>query len=493
LFRYDATIVFGRFLWTDCLKMDGGYASKRRRRRGGTNNVQGGGPPGPALHSNTVSPPSQTPPYGTGVSPPTLAPGHGAGRDASNVFPNAPYVPVGDLSIQAQLRQFLLHQPNRAATTTTVASAKFAHFQTISNIEREPHPSALAPECHTQVYHTVNRYNSKHVLLRRIVNASASAQTCAEVCEGYRHFRHPNLVPLHGIVHTTEFVLGYTDIIMEYRYVKGGARTLLDSFFGPEALDISEGVVWAIACQMVSLLRMFHEVDVAVRGVHLSKILYTDIGNRVVFSGLGLAELEAPTTQPVQEQMAADIHALGLTLLRLATRSDTATGIDVLQRTPTFSPGFVQFVATCLDGSAKIDELCRGLGERSAMELGHQLGHADFLLGECAKEVHNGRLMRLLVKLNFIYATTSDMTGDAEQFALRLFYNYVFNQVDESGRVRHDWGHVYFALNKLDTGSEDLIQLISTDNDSTLLVISYRDLRALLNKATEIVMPPIDA
>ena len=126
------------------------------------------------------------------------------------------------------------------------------------------------------------------------------------------------------------------------------------------------------------------------------------------------------------------------------------------------------------------------------MELGHQLGHADFLLGECAKEIHNGRLLKLLVKLNFVYASTNDLTSDAELFALRLLYTFMFHQEDDAGRPRHDWGHVFFCLNKLDVGSDDLVQLISMDSDSTLLVISYRDLRLLLDKALEAMIPKPD-
>jgi PAB-dependent poly(A)-specific ribonuclease subunit 3 len=337
------------------------------------------------------------------------------------------------------------------------------------------------------------------VLLRRIVNASTTPELCTQVCEQFRHFRHPNLVPLHSIGQTTEFVLGFTDVIAEYRYVKG-SKTLQEQFFAntdgpsPAATAVcTEALLWSIACQLLGLIRTFHEVGVPLRGLHLTKVLYLEVTGRVLFSGVGLLDLVAPTKEPVDKLMRQDISNLGYLLLRLASQNWNAVTIDAINPTEArLSPVLVGFIRGCLEGKHTADVMCRGLGERMAMELGQQLGHADFLMGECAKEVHNGRLLKLLVKLNFVHAATSDHTSDAELFALRLFHAYVFHQADESGRPRHDWGHVFFCLNKLDVGSEDLVQLISMDNDSTLLVISYRDLRTLLDKALDALVPKPD-
>jgi PAB-dependent poly(A)-specific ribonuclease subunit 3 len=154
----------------------------------------------------------------------------------------------------------------------------------------------------------------------------------------------------------------------------------------------------------------------------------------------------------------------------------------------------VHFITTCVEGNSKIEELCRGLGERLSMEVGQQLGHADFLMHECAKELHNGRLMKLLIKLNFAYAATADAATDpVDAFAIRSLFQHLFSQVDDKAQPKYDWGHVFYSLNKLDTGSEDVVQLIS-EGDLTLLVISWRDLRTLLERVVApMTAKPVDA
>jgi PAB-dependent poly(A)-specific ribonuclease subunit 3 len=424
------------------------------------------------------------------VSPPTV-PTPAAGRDASKVFPQAPYVPVSDLTIQQQLREQLMAQPVKKGVTV-VASSKFSHFLTISNLEHEAAPSALDPEFKTQSYHTVNRYNGKQVLLRRIVDPHIGPEICISVYESLRHFRHPNLVPLHGIIPTTDFILGHNDVIVEYRFIRG-AKTLAEAFITGE-FDVTEGLLWSVACQLTGLIRTFHEAGIALRGLHLTKLLYLNVGQRVMFAGAGLKDLMCggPTNKDALEKtLRADVISLGLILLKLATKNPQSFTLEQLQRQSTISPVLLHFITTCVEGNTKIEDLCRGLGERMAMEVGQQLGHADFLMAECGKEVHNGRIMKLLIKLNFAYAATSDMSAEPEQIALRLLFHHLFHQTDENSRPRYDWGHVFFALNKLDTKSEDVVQLIS-ENDGTLLVISYRDLRTLLDRVCTSLMPKPD-
>jgi PAB-dependent poly(A)-specific ribonuclease subunit 3 len=414
-------------------------------------------------------------------------------RDASKVFPMAPYMAVSNLTIQQQLREQLLAQPDKKGTTT-VGSAKFSHFLTISNLEAEPAPSSLDPEYSSQVYHTTNRYSGKQVVLRRLVDPKISPETCSAVFESLRHFRHPNLVPLDGVIYTTDFVLGHTDAIAEYRYHRG-AHTLTEAFFGEHPLtgqDVTEALLWSVACQLAGLIRTFHDAGVPLRGIHLTKLLYLPVGQRVLFAGAGLKDLMSggPVSKDnVEKAQRADVISLGLILLKLATRNPHGISLEPLQKLTTVSPVLLHFITTCVDGNVKIEDLCRGLGERMAMEVGHQLGTVDFLMQECAKEVHNGRMMKLLMKLNFAFA--ADMTPDPELIALRLLFQYLFHQVDENNAPRTDWGHVFFALNKLDTRSPDCVQLMS-ENDGTLLVISFADLRHLLDRAADALVPKPD-
>lgn len=69
-------------------------------------------------------------------------------------------------------------------------------------------------------------------------------------------------------------------------------------------------------------------------------------------------------------------------------------------------------------------------------------------------------------------------TGD--RYLIKLFRDFVFHQVDESGRPVTDLSHVLTQLNKLDSGVEEKLMLVSRDEGSCLIV-SYREVSFISN------------
>lgn len=464
------------------------------RRSGGGNRPGRRSQPQQSPHQSGVA-------FASGVSPPTIYRAENLPpNEPCNVFPSAPYTSASDLFMSQALRQQFQPAgaqpasvaPPKVLTVTTVASPKFSHYTSIVNIEPQGRESCCVSGATMQLYRTTNRFNGKHVVLRRVINSTTDPMDCAATFDKLRHFRHPNLVPLHSVTPTQEFVLGSNDVIVEYRLIRG-AKSLAEGLFAQaDQPSCTEALLWSIACQLVGLMRHLHEADVSLRCLHHSKLLYVEAGSRIYFSGLGLVDLCCPNAarESIDQQRTVDIRALGLVLLQLALRNLNATVADFvsLDRMPTISRTFLTLVDACLQAKIHVAELCRALGERLTMEVGHQQGIADLFLSECGKEVHNGRLMKLLMKLNFVIGGCNDLSNEwsdsGEKFPLRLFFNYLFNQVDENNRPRVDWGHVYHALNKLDSGSEDLVQLISMDgSNSYMFVVSYRDLKQLAEKA----------
>lgn len=408
-------------------------------------------------------------------------------------FPATPYTPVAGLFMSPSVRNAMTtpHSVSQKRAVTHVTSSKFSMYTTIYNLEPEPKPSVVVPKVRMQVYHTKARYTGKDILLRRLVNVPAKEEELNAIKESLRQYRHPNLVPLTNLFATEEFVMGSSDVIMEYRYITG-ARSLLDAFF-TDGRRATEGLLWSFTCQLVGLLRSFHETQIPLRGLHWSKIIYVETTGRFYYTGLGLADLlEAKNTSQQQQYllMKQDIQSLGIILFQLAScnLSVKLESFTHKQPLPGFSQSFWELIKTCLEGHADAAQLCHALGERMSMEVGHQEGHSDFLLAQCQKEMHNGRIMRLLVKLSFALESPADLheyTSENQRYALRLFNQFLFNQVDDQNRVNVDWGHVYHSLNKLDVGSDETIQLIGTDNSNTVLVVSYADLRAMLDNVFE--------
>lgn len=138
------------------------------------------------------------------------------------------------------------------------------------------------------------------------------------------------------------------------------------------------------------------------------------------------------------------------------------------------------------------------IGARFYTQLDAAQLRSDVLENELAKELENGRLFKLLVKLATInerpelnMEPTWAETGD--RYMLKLFRDYVFHQVAADGRPWLDMSHVVFCLNKLDTGSHDKICLMSRDEQS-VLVVSYAELRQCLETSFgELVQSTKDA
>ena len=87
---------------------------------------------------------------------------------------------------------------------------------------------------------------------------------------------------------------------------------------------------------------------------------------------------------------------------------------------------------------------------------------SDMLENELTKELENGRLFRLIVKLATINERPElnldpqwSETGD--RYMLKLFRDYVFHQVTADGRPYLDVAHVVACLNKLDVGAPDKV------------------------------------
>lgn len=127
------------------------------------------------------------------------------------------------------------------------------------------------------------------------------------------------------------------------------------------------------------------------------------------------------------------------------------------------------------------------IGARFYTQLDAAQMRSDVIETELAKEVENGRLFRLLVKLGtiserpeFHLDTSWSETGD--RYMLKLFRDYLFHQVTKDNRPWIDMAHVVQALNKLDAGVPEKICLMSRD-EQNILVVSYAELKQCLESS----------
>jgi PAB-dependent poly(A)-specific ribonuclease subunit 3 len=131
--------------------------------------------------------------------------------------------------------------------------------------------------------------------------------------------------------------------------------------------------------------------------------------------------------------------------------------------------------------SKTIDEFLRGISGHIITSFDSILHSEDTLTSELARELENGRIARLMMKLGTInerqeHEGDRNWSENGERYMLKLFRDYVFHQVDGSGNAIVDLGHLIRCLNRLDAGIDEKVLLTSRDEQTTF-VVTYKELK----------------
>jgi len=187
-----------------------------------------------------------------------------------------------------------------------------------------------------------------------------------------------------------------------------------------------------------------------------------------------------------------DLIYLGRLIVNLACKSNDgmanfAQSMELLSTT--YSDHLNELIITLCNkpntlSCPTIDDISALINLRMMDHLERLSSYNDVLEGELAKEIENGRLFRLLVKLGFInerpehdLSVSWSETGD--RYLVKLFRDFLFHQVYEDSSPVIDFGHVVECLNKLDVGVSENI-LLQSRNEKSMLIVSYKDLKKLI-------------
>ncbi|KAL6258818.1 hypothetical protein P5V15_010764 [Pogonomyrmex californicus] len=273
---------------------------------------------------------------------------------------------------------------------------------------------------------------------------------------------------------------------------------------------LPESVIWSYIIQLTAAFRVIHAAGLAYRCLDPTKVLLTS-RTRLRLSCVAIPDvvtLDGNTANPltlIPHYQQEDLVALGKLVLALACRSLIAVHRDNMSAsieliTRSYSTDLRNLILYLLSNQPRksVTDLMPMIGARFYTQLDAAQLRLDVLENELAKELENGRLFKLLVKLATInerpelnMEPTWAETGD--RYMLKLFRDYVFHQVTADGRPWLDLAHVVACLNKLDSGSQDKICLMSRDEQS-VLVVSYAELRQCLETSFgELVQSTKDA
>jgi len=299
---------------------------------------------------------------------------------------------------------------------------------------------------------------------------------------------HPNLVKMHELLPWDEGGQAVTYIVQAFH----PNSVTLEHAYLQQRMPLNEETLWSHALQMVAALHAIHLAGLAARVVDLNHVLLT--GKETTrLSCAGILDFTRPdSTRSVVALQVEDLAALGRLLINLACTSPSAASPNALQNSmsyiqASFSADFSQLVMFLLSPHALVHDVVAMISGRMMNRLSQVQYYADGLYSELGKESENGRLLRLLFKLNLV-ADRAMLDGDdswgtsSDRQLIRYFRESLTNQTNENGAAVLDLSSLVSSLNKLDMGVDGQV-LLSSPHDGALLLVAYSDIKSVLERS----------
>jgi len=368
------------------------------------------------------------------------------------------------------------------------------------------------------IYKAISGRDGHTYALRRIEGFRLTSEAAIRTINGWKRINNASVVQVHDAFTGRWFGDSSLIIVTDYHPV---SKTLAEKHFVPSRTNqrtgnqiVPENELWGYLVQLSSALKSIHEGGLAAQTIMPSKVLVTS-KNRVRLNGCSVFDvLHHEQRKPVHELQRADLQALGRLILGIAARNQTAhenLGKALTLVSRSYSERLRSSIAWLLSppplsdtqGGEKaasgteynIHVFLTSIADKIMSTLDSTLHYEDEMNENLMRELENGRLVRLLAKLNVILerpdmgSTPSATSNPAllnqpssawsesgERYYLKLFRDYVFHQVDHEGRPVLDLGHIITCLNKLDAGIDEKIQLISRDEQNQFIV-SFKEVK----------------
>jgi PAB-dependent poly(A)-specific ribonuclease subunit 3 len=369
------------------------------------------------------------------------------------------------------------------------------------------------------VYKAISSRDGHTYALRRIEGFRLTNEAAIRTVQNWKRISNSCLVQVHDAFTGRWFNDSSLMIVTDYHPL---AQTVADKFFvggrhpgsnrsGQQIVPESD--LWSYIVQIANALKSIHEGGLAAQTVIPSKVLVTS-KNRLRLNGCGVLDVvQYEQRKPVTELQRNDLENLGKLILGIAARNQTAHH-NIVKSLEMVSRSYTERLRACIAwlvtpptlssdeqpqdplqlADYNVNTLLNNIADKVISAFDSTLHLEDELTSNLMRELENGRLVRLLTKLNIILERpeinptasspstaslnqpSSAWSETGERYYLKLFRDYVFHQVDHEGRPVLDLGHVLSCLNKLDAGSEERVQLVSRDEQS-VFVVTFREVR----------------
>ena len=355
------------------------------------------------------------------------------------------------------------------------------------------------------VYKAQSSASGHFFVLRRIEGFRLTNEHAIRAGQAWKNITSANIVRVvdvftnRGFGDSSLFIVTeyhpLSKTLLEYHHLGGHSYTARPS--RPTTKDqITEPALWSYIVQIASALKSIHSSGLAARVLDPSKILVTG-KNRIRLNGCGVLDVvqfDANSHAPLAQAQRQDLVNFALVVLAVGSGTpdvgqNFARSMDTFKRyfKPELQNALVWLYSAMQNPEKTIDAFITLISNQMITAFNGALHTDDALSSELAREVENARIVRLMAKLNFIterpeYVNDQSWSENGERYFLKLFRDYVFHQVDGQNRPMIDLAHVLLVLNKLDTGTEEKIMLVSRDEQS-VFVVSYRELKKGVDNA----------
>lgn len=409
-------------------------------------------------------------------------------------------------------------------------------------IESMPGTNSFTFNTISSVFRATNSETGQFFCLRRFHGVTLNTvKLLMGTIESWRKIQHANIVPLRQVFTSKAF--GDNSVIFVYDFYPD-SETLMSCYFSNQMSNLSahtsqilngystssrpfsqqqntrkflpESTIWSYIIQISSALRVVHQSNLAFRSLDPSKVLITNgwdssaqFSNkgknaylRLSFCCVSDVVLHDPAlyhsnnNQLIQHYQMEDLCLFGRLCLALATNcitvfSQQANSNELLNMLPRIYSSdlrsLISYLISSKNERKSIDNIMPIIGARFYTQLDQVYSRYDSTFDELAKEIDNGRLVRLMAKLGTIneryeHQLDPNWSETGDRYMLKLFRDYIFHQFDANGKPLLDLSHIISNLNKLDVGSPEKIGLTSRDTQN-VIIVSFEELKRCLEAA----------
>uniref|UniRef100_A0A1I7UHN0 PAN2-PAN3 deadenylation complex subunit PAN3 n=1 Tax=Caenorhabditis tropicalis TaxID=1561998 RepID=A0A1I7UHN0_9PELO len=374
------------------------------------------------------------------------------------------------------------------------------------NLQNQSHSTYKGFSCRDGNYYCLRRIHGNRI-------QHPGKQT--HLVEQWKKLSHGNIVPLREVLINCR-AFDDSSLVFAYDYYPL-AETLMvkhfevkpATFYDPNnafritspmansvvlhgAGGANETLIWSYIIQIAAALRSIHSSGLACRTLDLNKVI--TYGNKIMLSFCGVQDVIDPDSTPIQQQQNEDLNMFGNLIVALATGRANGYRKDLYPGSKKFiEDNFSMDLRNVIgflhnNGTRKtINEIMPMIGGRFFTVMESMQSKSDLMEAELSKELENGRLFRLIAKMNTVlerveYGADEKWSETGDRFMLKLFRDYVFHQVTDQGKAWLDMAHIVQCLNKLDCGSTEKIEMVSRCGD-TQIIIDYATLKRCLEKS----------